>query len=151
MLDPHYGQDPQLVTDEQRQAKAQQQHPYASLFPTETGGFQAPLFEVDASYIPGEMRPPTFILAFENERNVLYAIGEAHAAFQYRVFDATTKEPLDRAEVCWRVVRGRYDSFGYRKTRLSVAIAPNWDSRKSCLPPGDFTPIALERMSHDLR
>lgn len=148
MLDPHYGHTKCNHTAEELRQIAEQPHPYASIYPRESGAFESPMFEVDASHIPGEMRAPTFFLAFDNERNVLYAVGDVHAAVQYRVFDARTKQPIDRADVCWRILRGRYESFGYRKTKLLFAVVPNWDSRKQCLPPGNFTPLAVERMGH---
>ncbi|NRA31037.1 MAG: hypothetical protein HRU11_12350 [Parvularculaceae bacterium] len=149
MLDPHYGDTSRNSTEAELREVADRPFPYAAIFPTEEGSFESPLFEVDASHIPGEMTPPTFFLAFENERNVLYAVGDMHAAVQYRVYDAKTKEPLDRADACWRIVRGRYESFGYRKTKLEMVVVPNWDSPKRCLPPGDFTPSAVERMGHN--
>lgn len=138
MLDPHYGQKGELDPEEIARSD-----PYRSVFPDRNGAFSTETFAVDAGKRMKALPPPSFYLAFINEKDVLYAVGQLHSVLQYRAFDAATKAPLDRATTCWKIIRGTYEKAD-STTTLRIVVSPNFDSPKDCLPPGVFTPGYLE-------
>jgi hypothetical protein len=113
---------------------------FVSVMPAEDGSFESDRFFTESARWSEET--PIFYMAFGNERDVLYAVGERHGAIQYRAFDAESKEPLDRAGTCWRIMRAAFERQK-RALTLRLFLTPNFDSEKSCLPPGTYRPEEL--------
>jgi len=109
------------------------------VFPDEFGGFTTGPIDVPGG---GRMPVPTFYLSFSNEKDVVYVVGPDQYTVRYEVFNATGEERLSREEVCWLILRARPASVE-GGISLSLAIAPNFDVRKHCLPPGTYTPGRL--------
>lgn len=139
MLDPHYGHANCSVDDSKE--PPEEAPGFLRLFPDESGYFQSepmPVRFTGAQW--STPKEPTFYLSFENEQDTIYAAGERHAVFQYRTFDAASKEEAPRAEGCWRLIRGTYRGDLKKGRELMLVIGPNYDSPKHCLPQGSFTP-----------
>ncbi|GGY41827.1 hypothetical protein [Parvularcula lutaonensis] len=143
MLDPHYGHSDCSRHGPLDAEEVAASNPYRSSRPDDFGVFEPPAFPVERETKMRRLPEPSFFLGFSNERDVIYAVGRQHSALQYRAFDAATKEPLDRAGTCWKVVDGGY-SRAKRSVALRIVIAPNFDSPKACLPPGTYAPGWLE-------
>ncbi|WP_173196266.1 hypothetical protein [Parvularcula mediterranea] len=150
MLDPHYGHTNCEIEDKLTLEGTDRADPYVSLAPDESGSFR--LRPIAVAYkrkgMKGGAPLPTFFLGFFNEQDTIYAVGHQHSAFHYRTFDAATKEPVPRADACWRVVQGDYDQPEKRSQRLVLFLAPNFDSPKTCLPEGVFTPGGVVHRPH---
>ena len=114
---------------------------FASIDPDPSGYFKTDLLNVTfAEDSKGPDEEPTFYLSFDNERDLLYAVGQVHSVFQYRTYDAVTKEESPRDQACWRITRGTYTGTLKLGRELMLFIGPNYDSPKHCLPEGNFTP-----------
>lgn len=150
MLDPLYARDERAKKDAFELKGVREGAGFLNVQPTEEGAFTTEPIPVTYGRMDlGDPPPPTFFLSFINEQDTIYAVGRRHAVFQYRTYDAVTKAEMNRADACWKIIRGEFMGGPGRQVILSIFVAPNFDSPKRCLPEGTFTPGQLE-MSTDV-
>ena len=108
---------------------------FRSIYPDASGAFASTIDPVAFHSPPMKAPPPAYWLAFSNEKDVIYGMGQTKDGFAYRTVQAGTNAPVDKAGACWVIKSGEFvwpEAAGGRSVTLKVAIEPNPGATKSC-------------------
>lgn len=108
---------------------------FRSIYPDGSGAFASHIDPVAFHTPPMKAPPPAYWLAFSNEKDVIYGMGQTKDGFAYRTVQAGTNAPVDKATACWVIRSGEFiwpPEAGGRSVTLKVAIERNPQTTKAC-------------------